>query len=85
MPPEEAEGAPLRAGQRGSLPWFLPGNRRLNEGEDPGSVAAALAEAGIPFTRSASGLVVNLSQIGAGQMPFRQAVRLGFLKLSRNR
>lgn len=51
---------------------------------DPGNVDAALEEAGIPFTRNASGVILDLTASGMGQMPFRQAVRLGVIKLSRN-
>ena len=52
---------------------------------DPGNVDDALREAGIPFTRGKAGVVLDLTSIGHGQVPFRQAVRHGLIKLSRNR
>lgn len=52
---------------------------------DPGNVDDALREAGIPFTRGKAGVVLDLTNIGHGQVPFRQAVRHGLIKLSRNR
>ena len=51
---------------------------------DPDSVDAALEEAGIPFKRTGGGVILDLTASGMGQMPFRQAVRLGVIKLSRN-
>lgn len=52
---------------------------------DPTAVDDALREAGIPFTRGKAGVVLDLTSIGHGQVPFRQAVRHGLIKLSRNR
>lgn len=52
---------------------------------DPSNVDDALREAGIPFTRGKAGVVLDLTSIGHGQVPFRQAVRHGLIKLSRNR
>ena len=52
---------------------------------DPGNVDEALRDAGIPFTRGKAGVVLDLTSIGHGQIPFRQAVRHGLIKLSRNR
>lgn len=52
---------------------------------DPGNVDDALREAGIPFTRGKAGVVLDLTSIGHGQVPFRQAVRHGLIKLARNR
>lgn len=52
---------------------------------DPGNVDEALREAGIPFTRGKAGVVLDLTNIGHGQVPFRQAVRHDLIKLSRNR
>ena len=52
---------------------------------DPGNVEMALEDAGIPFTRTKAGVLLDLTSIGRGQMPFREAVRLGLIKLSRNR
>lgn len=52
---------------------------------DPANVELALEEAGIPFKRGQSGVVLDLTKQGLGQMSFRQAVRQGIIKLSRNR
>ena len=53
---------------------------------DPANVEGALEDAGIPFTRQRNGgVVLDLSAQGHGQMAFRQAVELGFIKLSANR
>lgn len=53
---------------------------------DPANVEGALEDAGIPFTRQRNGgVVLDLSAQGLGQMSFRQAVQMGFIKLSANR
>lgn len=52
---------------------------------DPASVHEALRDAGIKFSRmSEGGVLLDLTAQGLGQMPFRQAVRLGYIKLSPN-
>ena len=52
---------------------------------DPASVDDALTEAGIPFTRTPRGVSLDLRKQGLGQIPFREAVKQGIIKLSRNR
>lgn len=52
---------------------------------DPVAVKGALHEAGIRFTRMADGgVLLDLTAHGHGQMTFKQAVSLGYIKLSRN-
>ena len=51
---------------------------------DPAGVADALSERGIKFSRTASGgYLLDLTAQGRGQMMFKQAVQLGYIKLSR--
>ena len=51
---------------------------------DPAGVADALNERGIKFTRmNAGGYLLDLTAQGHGQMTFRQAIQLGYIKLSR--
>jgi len=52
---------------------------------DPASVEDALHEAGIKFSRmGGGGVLLDLTAQGFGQMTFKQAVSLGYIKLSRN-
>jgi hypothetical protein len=52
---------------------------------DPASVEGALHEAGIKFSRmGGGGVLLDLTAQGLGQMTFKQAVSLGYIKLSRN-
>jgi hypothetical protein len=52
---------------------------------DPAAVEGALYEAGIKFSRMSGGSVLlDLTSQGLGQMTFKQAVSLGYIKLSRN-
>ena len=52
---------------------------------DPAGVADALNESGIKFSRLATGgYVLDLTAQGLGQMAFKQAVQLGYVKLSRH-
>lgn len=52
---------------------------------DPAAVECVLREAGIKFSRMrGGGVLLDLTAQGLSQMPFRQAVSLGYIKLSRN-
>lgn len=52
---------------------------------DPVSVEDALNDAGIKFSRmGGGGVLLDLTAQGLGQMTFRQAVQLGYIKLSKN-
>lgn len=52
---------------------------------DPQEVAQALNEAGIKWHRGGGGrFILDLTASGHGQMAFKQAVQLGFIKLRRN-
>ena len=51
---------------------------------DPATVADALTESGIKFTAiKAGGYLLDLTEQGYGQMTFKQAVQLGYIKLSK--
>lgn len=59
---------------------------KLADKVDPAGVADALNDSGIKFTRmDTGGYLLDLTAQGHGQMTFRQAVQLGYIKLSRNR
>lgn len=52
---------------------------------DPVAVEDALHDAGIKFSRmGGGGVLLDLTAQGLGQMTFKQAVSLGYIKLSRN-
>jgi hypothetical protein len=52
---------------------------------DPVNVEWALEDEGIPFTRNPrGGLVLDFTKEGYGQMPFKQALRAGLIKLEKN-
>lgn len=57
---------------------------KLADKVDPQGVADALNESGIKFSRmAAGGYLLDLTEQGRGQMTFKQAVQLGYIKLNR--